>query len=349
MYDFLCLSPHGTGSISLTNYLNQHRFVHVAAFFDDEKSDILSYERFVRPWTRVVGYATKDYHIPAIAKKNLEAARRILLIQTTRDPIEALISLANWRVFASRFWPLFYGRAKQEIDVDAVITSILEKYVKPHAAELAYEADTFKRHVIIDVSELRGAGAERVVRELWLALCGDADIRNQLSNHFAPLGSPRYHYLSKFHMGLDVGEFHVDLFGIPDKELRVGAYDHERNIFISRDCRLHTYADINTLLPSLGLTGQLHMCTNHTQWFTLHPKSHPIILEQAIPAFEKQMRRFDMAFAESQRESNFLFESIPLAQREIIKVEISRDFQEFKKRHPEVADRWSVTRSYLGI
>jgi hypothetical protein len=350
MYDFLCVLPHNTGSHSLTHYINQHRQVHLAPDMSISRADdVLSYERYFRPWVKTIGVATKDFHLPERAAKLLSATKRDLLIQTVRDPVQSLVAAWNYHLFAVRLRELAKRDPGHQSLDDFISRNILEN-LKSHAVEVAYEADSFKEHLIIDVEELRGEKAGVTVRGLWVRLAGNADPQNLVSAWFAPLGSRQFTQLKEFGtLGVEVGNRVCRFSPMPEGQLWTGYFNANKGIYNGWGQPLITYPDPNVLLPSLKLSGPLHMCPITEEWLAVHPMIRDSVLDRVRPWFENHMRWLDGIFFEAEKAMTFSVDDLTPAQADKLKIALEPDFAAFRNRHASVADRWLITRKFLGV
>ena len=351
MYDFLCLVPHANASHSLIHYLNQHRLMQVASYMSLSRSfgDILAYERRLRPWIKTIGAATKDYHDPEIAAIILGATKRDIVIQTVRDPVESFVAQTNNHRFLCRFETLIGRDAPQE-PVEDLIADAVTRFITPAAAEDAYQVDTFRRHILVDVEDLKGDKAQGTVEMLWRELCGDDDPANRSSNHFKPLGSRGYSKLREF--GAIRWAFAedqvIELHPVAEGDLWTNYFDATKNRYVAYDTVLLQYPNVNDLLPSLRLEGSLNVCVYPHEWHSLHPHVRAALGTQIRPLFEKQMRALNAAFPEAEKAMTFTLDSLTPVQVELLKAGIDDDFRTFMRRHPAAAERWTVTRAFLG-
>jgi hypothetical protein len=351
MYDFLCLFPHAAASHSLIHYLNQHQLMQVASYTSVSRSldDIFAYERHIRPFIKTIGVATKDYDVPDIVQKILGATKRDLLIQTVRDPVQNFVAQVNNGLFVLQLNKAL-GRAADPWTIEWAITDALTRYITPAAAEDAYEASSFKTHVIVDVEQLKGDMAVKTVQSLWLVICGNANPANFPNAVFKALGARGFTQLrsSAGYTAIYINT-KIPIMPLADGDLWLGYYDAKTNIYGGKEVRLHTYPDGNALLPALRLNCPVHMCTYPAVWHGLHPKIRAPLIHALMPGFEQTMAQFNKIFAAAETAMTFSLDSMTPLQHEMLKAGVAADFSVFMRRHPEVAEKWTVTRSYLGI
>ena len=352
MYDFLCVFPHANASHSLIHYLNQHRLMHVAPYTSLCRSldDVLAYERHLRPWVGTIGAAAKDYHDPEIVETLLTATKRDTVIQTVRDPVESFVAQTNNAWFVARFEKLV-GREEQRQTVEELIADAVTRFITPAAAADAYQTHTFRRHLIVDVDDLKGDKAQGTVEMLWRELCGDADPINRVSNYYKPLGSRAFSKLREFgtlRWTFAEGQS-IEIHPVAEGDLWTGNFDARKNRYFAHTEQLLTYPDVNELLPALKLKGSLSACVYPYAWHALHPHVRAALEAGLRPVFEKQMRALNQLFPEAEKAMTFTLDSLTPVQAELLKAGIEDDFRTFLRRHPAAAERWTVTRGFLGL
>lgn len=352
MYDALCLFPHANGSHSLIHYLNQHRRLHVAPYTTLCRSmdDLLAYERNIRPWMPVVCAATKDYHLPDVAEKFLAVSKRDIIIQTTRDPVESFVAQTNNDFFVRTFDAVGAGKPVPPPVMEEIIADAVTRFITPAAAEKAYETDSFERHILVDVEDLKGTKAQGTVESLWSMLGGDAAPENRVSNHFRAIGSRSYARLRavgpfQFH----VGALPVMIFPVQEGDLWNWYYDAPNNYYAGRDAVLWEYEDVNLLLPAMRLSGPLRVAAIPQEWNRVHRAVRDAVIPQILPVFEQRMRAINHIFAEAEKAMIFKLDNLTPVQTDMLKFGIEEDFRTFLRRHPQTAERWTVTRNFLGI
>ena len=325
--------------------------MHVAPYTSIYRSlqDVTAYERNIRPYVKIVGISTKDYHLPEVTKALLEVTKRDLVIQTVRDPIESFISRMNREFFLDSLHKL----ANQPFDrfsVDDTITDAVVRTITPTAAEAAYEVSTFKEHIIIDVEDLKGDRAEATVRSLWLRLCGDASPANTSHAAFKPIGSRAISQIRTFgSIFIKSENIKIHIFPVVDGDLWIGYFDPINNFYSGKEAILNTFPDIRELAPDLKLDGPVHMAAYAHNWYKIHPKIRPHLCAAAKVYFIKQMRRFNDMFVEAEKTMTFTLDSMTPLQREILKASLEDDFFSFRRRHPAVVERWAMARTFFGV
>jgi hypothetical protein len=352
MYDFLCLFPHANASHSLTHYLNQHTKMHVAIYTSLCRSldDLLAYERNLRPALKSIGAATKDYHDPAIAEKFLAVTKRDIVIQTVRDPVESFVAQTNNAWFIRKFFELT-GKDGTREPVEELIADAITRFITPAAAEKAFEVDSFKQHIIIDVEDLKGDKTKGAVEALWRTLCGDDDPAHRTSNHYKAIGSRGFVKMRErggFVCNVADGK-QITVYGVADGDLMTSYFDAKHNVYSARDMVIAEYPDASALVPALRLTGPLRICVFPHEWSLLHPRLRDWLVPQIRQAFEQQMVTLNRIFAEAEKAMDFSLDVMTPVQQELLKMGIEDDFRTFMRRHPAAAERWTVTRSFLGI
>jgi hypothetical protein len=352
MYDFLCLFPHANASHSLIHYLNQHTKMHVAPYASLSRSldDLLAYERNLRPALKTIGAATKDYHDPEIVKKFLDVTKRDIVVQTVRDPVESFVAQTNNSWFVRKFSELM-GKGGARESVEELIADAVTRFITPAAAEKAFEVDSFKQHIIIDVEDLKGDKTQGAVETLWRTLCGDDNPAHRTTNHYKPIGARNFTKMREFGaFALNIAEGkRLTVHGMADGDLMNNYFDAKQNTYGARDVVLMKYPDAAQLVPSLRLTGPLRVCAYPYEWHLLHPRLREMLLPEVCRAFEIQMAVLNKIFAEAETAMDFSLESMTPVQKELLKVGIEDDFQTFMRRHPAAAERWTVTRTCLGL
>ncbi len=352
MYDVLCLFPHANGSHSLIHYLNQHRRVHVAPYTSLCRSmdDLLAYERNIRPWMPVVCAATKDYHLPDVTEKFLAATKRDIVIHTIRDPVESFVAQTNNEYFIRSFDAFAVNKPLEPVVMENTISDAVTRYITPAAAEEAYRVETFARHIMIDVEDLKGDKARGTVENLWRILCGDASPENRVSNQFKAIGSRAFARLRAVGgFQFDAGPLAVTIFPHVEGDLWNWYYDAPNNYYASREAVLWTYDDVNALLPALRLSGALRICAPPQEWYRIHRVVRDGVLKDIVARFEERMRIINFIFAEAEKAMTFTLEKLTPVQADLLKFGIEDDFRRFLQRHPQEAGRWTVTRKFLGI
>ena len=303
-----------------------------------------------RPAVRTIGAATKDYHDPALVEKILGATKRNIVVQTVRDPIESFVAQTNNTWFTHRFAEIT-GKGRVRETVEELIEDAVTRFITPAAAEAAYEVDSFRQHIIVDVEDLKGDKTEGAVEALWLALCGDASPANRVSNYYKPIGSRSFAKLREF------GGFQCSvpggppllIFAIPEGDLWTGFYDATANIYRGREQILKSYPDAAAMAPALRLTGTLNMCAFPHEWCAIHPTMRAALLPVIAQSFEAHIHRVNEMFSDAEKAMDFTLESLTPAQAQQLRVGIESDFRTFMRRHPAAAERWSVTRGFLGL
>ncbi len=352
MYDFLCLLPHAHASYSLIHYLNLHKHMHVAPYASISRSldDIMAYERNFRPCIDCIGISTKDYHDPEIVSQVLGATRRDLIIQVVRDPIECFVSQVNNAAFIKRIRTLLNLEADPPMTMEEFIGDAVTRYITPYEAYRTYKADTFKRQVIIDVEDLKAGKIDGTLNRLWDLICGDSRDESLSSrNYHTSIGSKRVVNLRAYG-GFYYREENLEIRIQPyaEGDLWRGDYNAIHNRYNGREVCLHHYPDINQYLPSLGLQGALHMCTDPFHWHQVHPKLRESIIGKCKPLFEDRMRTFDQIYKAADSGRLFTLDDLSSVQKEILKASIAHDVNGFGSLYPEVVEKWSVTNAFLA-
>ena len=351
MYDLLCLFPHANASHSLIHYLNQHRRMHVAPFTSIARSldDVLAYERNLRPFVPTIGVSTKDYDTPDITEKILEATKRDLVIQTVRDPVNSFVSQTNNELFLDKLHKLA-GAPSTLLTIEERIADAVTRYITPAAAEIAYQIDSFKEHILIDVEDLKADKAAVTVKSLWRRICGSAEQSDLTSGWFLPIGARQFAQLRRFgSFKAACHDIRVVVHPVIEGDLWTGYYHAQKNVYAGKETILHTVDDARELLPSLRVGGKLHAVVYPQDWYKLHPRIREVIRERVPQLFAEQLRRFDRVFAQAETAMTFTIEALTPVQRELLKLGIEEDFRTFQRRHPDVADRWTESRTFLGV
>lgn len=354
MYDFLCLFPHTCASHSLLHYLNFHKDMHLASYQSILRSgvdNVLDYERNFRPFINTVGVLSKNIEDQRWVKSILNASDRKLLVQSVRDPIGAFVSQLNQ---ARGLAIITQARGDKEepydlVSIEQKISDALLKYLSHAKASQAYEAESFDRHIVFDTSELKGDRVEGLLKELWIAICGNADEENLIPNRkYISLGSQLIYDLRRGgNFTYEIGGQILGIYPLVDGDPWLGSYYPDTNRYNGFTERLHSFPDINEYLPAMGLSGPLHMCARPANWGAVHPKLRPKLVEQCIPIFEKRMRTFGKYYELLKEITLFTADDFTPLQKEIFKASIQADVAKFGRLHPEIVEKWDVTNSVL--
>lgn len=352
MYDFLCVLPHGCASHSLTHYLNLHKDLHVAPYpsITHSQDDILAYERNFRPFITNIGIATKDYADGAFAESILAACTRRLLIQTVRDPVDSFVSLIRNNRSHRKLTELRGGSPPPEASIESFITEASTQFLTHGQAEMAYEASSFDTHILLDVVDLRGDKIHPNLESLWTAICGSARAEDiSPCDEYISLGSKFVFDLRQFcGFFYEEGPLRIEIKPRPDGDLWQGTYYPKENRYDGWEEILHTFPDINAYLPSMGLSGPIHMCAYASQWAGVHTKLRPKVIENCIPLFETNMRWLDQAYRATDSITPFELDDLTTLQSEMLKASIHADVTAFGQRHPEIAGKWETTNALLN-
>lgn len=351
MYDFLCLLPHGTGSHSFLHYLNLHKEIHVASFVSvgTDKSRIAAHEKNFRPYIDCIGLSAKHYHNQDWVNHALSVCDRRLLIQSTRDPVECLISQIN----NNRMVAIIYEASGSKLpfkSIDEQIFEGAEKYISHHRATETYQAHSFDDHIVIDITELSPINVEETLTRVWLKICGRADRTHLISNDYrTAFGSKYLRYLRDYgKLVFKDGMIELPLRAKPDADMVEGQYDALANLYIGEETCLHTFSDINDYLPALDMSGPLNMCTVPSYWNSVHPKLRPKILKRGIMFFEESLRSMNQVFKTVKEANTFTIDDFTDSQKELLKKAIGDDVAAFGAQNPSVVKNWTVTNEFLG-
>lgn len=351
MYDFLCLLPHGTGSVSFVHYLNLHKKMHVASFqWVAGREDLIeAHEKNFRPFFDHVGLSSKTYHKRLWVQNILNACSRQLLIQTTRDPVGCLVSQIYNAELIARIRSML-GLAYESQSIEHQISYAAKAYITHHRAACAYEAAGFDEHIVVDMSEFMPGRAGETLKKLWLTICGNADRECLVSEDYhVDIGSKYLRFLREYGTVKyqDVG-IELELVPITEGDLATGKYLPTLNQYIGNEVCLHTFPDINEYLPAMQMSGQLRMCTTPAQWTSIYPKLRSKVAQKCILVFEENMRALNHVFLLLMRTKQFAVDDFTDAQRETLKELIAEDVTEFEKRHPAVVEKWTVTNDFMN-
>ena len=350
MYDFLCVFPHANASHSLTHYLSQHPQVFASTYTSIYRSldDIFAHERHLRPWISNVGIVTKDYHDPDIARKISDSVSRRHALLTVRDPVGSVVAQRNNSLFLNGFSKALNRPFNLET-VEEHIQDAIKRYVTPTAAEDAYDLRSYEQYRIVDIDELKGANAAKTVSSIWAQLGADISLPELAGAKFPPLGSRGYTQLRGLPLVGQIANAEIQFFAKPDDELWLGYYDAKKNLYSGREQTIHTFENSSDVLPSFKLAVPLHISVYEAQWASVHPHIRQGLARKVVPGFINHLRILDSAYAFGETHMTFTVESFTPLQRDILASGIEDDFSTFLRRHPEVAERWTVTRSFLGI
>ena len=351
MYDFICLTPHTCASHSLLHYLNFHKEMHLASYQSIQSNfdDILAYERNFRPFISTVGVHTKDYMSPNIVSGVLKASDRRLFIQAVRDPIESFVSQVQTEQLISRINELRKLENAPRVSMKEQIAYAVPRYLCHAKASRVYEADSFDKHIIFDVSEMKGDKVEGLLKKLWIAMCGNADEENLVPNRqYISLGSKLLSDLRKTG-GISYREAGIELTILlcPDGDVWQGRYDATLNQFRGWQERLYAFPDINAYLPSLKLSGPIHMCARPSEWCQVHPKLRPKIIERCIPLIEARMRDFEKWYSLASAMTLFTVDDFTPLDKDMLRASIQADVAEFGRRNSAVVEKWDVTNRFM--
>lgn len=351
MYDFLCLLPHATASHSFLHYVNLHKDLHVASFMNlgHVSSKIEAHKRNFRPYIQHLGLSSKIYHKPEGVKSILDACRRNLIIQTVRDPVSCLVSqINNTQMVAIIHQTIGFDYGLPSIDQQ--IVDAVTKYITHYRASMAYEADSFDQHIVVDMTDLMPNKTEATLNKLWHAICGNANHDRLISEDYhSELGSKFSRYLREY-ATLTYDDVGVK-FGLAprtDGDLMIERYQPATNKYLAYDTCLHTFPDINEYLPNMQATGPLHMCAVASEWNVVHPKIRPEILSRCISFFEQNMRVMNHVFGLARQAPKFTLEELTASQKDHLRNSIGDDVAEFSKRHPAAVENWAVTNEFLN-
>ncbi len=352
MYDFLCLMPHATGSVSFLHYLNLHREMHVASFqsIGTSVERLEAYEANFRPFFKHLGVSAKNYHDPDWPNTLLSTCSRRLLVQAVRDPIGCLVSQINNARQISALREIL-GIPYEAKSVDEEITWAVEGYISHQRAEQAYHAASFDEHIIVDMSEIMPDTVKGTLDRLWTKICGDADDSNIITpaSLFVDHGSIYLRFIREYgKLNIKIGSVQLEIIPKSDGELELERYKPVLNEYFAYDLNVHTFPDIGAYLPTLQMSGALHICVPSVDWNAIHPKLRPKILEEIIPAFEDNMQALNQALVKLMRLTPFTANDFNSSQRETLKRFIQDDVERFESRHPDVVGKWAATEDFLN-
>lgn len=350
MYDFLLVAPHGHASHSLIHYLNQHPDLEVAPYLAILRNweDVGQYERAFRPWIKSVGISTKHFSKPHAAAAILNATQRSVMIQVVRDPVETFVSIYRAQQLADVLYLKLDPAPPNEgpIDPAALIDSCLTRYLNPTAASDVFEADKFQAHILVDVLDLRGDGAEVTVKALWNILVGNADVPDLA---FKPLGSSPYHMVRTFlNPEFRVGPTSIPLTFRYDGDHMTGYHDPSVDAYVGHEERIYTFPEAMAVLPNCGVAGPLHLCAARPAWSQTHPKMRPGMLKMLVPHALQVLNNFNTAYAEALKAVTFSLDDLTPAHKDLLKAGLEGTVTTFAKRHPAVVERWKTTTAFLG-
>jgi hypothetical protein len=346
MYDFILLAPHGSGSNSITRYINQHPEMTVAPYQVIQRSldDVSAYERLFRPWMKSVGIATKDYATRTTVEGVLAASQRNTLIQMVRDPIEMVVSLYRTAQMVTAL-SQGLGNPMPLITLDEHIDTALTWYITPAAAAAAYQAHTFASHTVIDTSELRGPGSEAVTKSIWRRFAGTDTVPNAV---YKPLGSNPYHMTREFlnHVFF-VEKLKINLAirfeGDVDWSVKL-----RESTYYGPEARLHSFPDARTVMPNCGISDALHIWAPGIRWVSLHPSLRIPVAKKHLPDVLMKIGIFNDAYGKAAKQITFSANDFSPTQRETLKRGIGNDVATFLKQHPSLTEKWKTTVAFLG-
>lgn len=348
MYDFLLLTPHNCASHSLTYYLNQHPELHVAPSVSIQRSmdDVGAYERHVRPWFRKVGIGSKTYSSPDVVTAILAATERQVCVFVFRDPLESFVSNAkNVQLFGTLKRHL--GREPQILDIDREIQEALANYISFGAAARAYDLESFERVIAIDIEDLKGSSATVTVGYLWRQLVGHDDVPDAV---FEPMGAKPYHALREFcSFRVQAHDHVISTRGRYDGDLWHGLFSPLKKSFVGHEECLHTFPDAMAVLPAFGVRGRLNVCVLSRDWSAFLPDIRKQLKPRVISTFLEQAALLNRAYEDGTRAMTFTLDQLTTKQADTLRRGLEEDLVTIFALYPEIAQKWSTTRAFLGL
>jgi hypothetical protein len=313
--------------------------------------DILAHKRNLGAWKKYIGIATKDYHDPQIAAQISASVTRKFAFMTVRDPVESVVSQRNHGLFLNTFFKSLDKPFKLHTPLEH-IQDALKTFVTWAAAEDAYQLHTYEQYRLIDVNELKGDAARLTVASLWKNIGVDVPDHVLAAAKFPNLGASNYGQLRHSHMTLKLKPPVPNpllLVARPADDLWIGYYDAKGNLYSGTEEIIHTFENPNEVLPSCNFKVPLHMATYPGRWTQVHPSIREKVKHSILPEFISYYAIFDRAYAMGRSQMTFTLDQFTPLERDILAAGLELDFKTFMKRHPAVAERWTMTRQFLGV
>jgi hypothetical protein len=237
------------------------------------------------------------------------------------------------------------GKPAPQESVDQFISTAVEKYITPGKAANAYDAHTFKSHLVIDVSALRGAGSESTIKELWKFFSVPQEVPN---TKFKPLGSAPYHMLREFaNHFVSFGNLEFHLAARLDGDLP-WSITLSNSSFYGYEARLHSFPDARAIFPNGEISEPLHIWAPGVSWSALPPSVRLPFAQKHVTAFVERLKLFNDAFGKAKQLVTFTVDDLTTSQREALKRGIGSDVEDFVRKHPAPTSAWKTTRQFLG-
>ncbi|MBM3514351.1 MAG: hypothetical protein FJX59_11645 [Alphaproteobacteria bacterium] len=294
----------------------------------------------------MVGIATKDYDDAKTVKIISDATRRATLIQIVRDPIECFVSQVRARQYRAVLIPQL-GKKFEDFTPEAGIADAVSRYITPGAAAEAYLADSFERHVVVDVADLKGDRSAATVAQLWRQLCGDDNVD---APTFQPIGSREFVLVRTYSRAkADVAGRSRAFTARLDGDHWTGYFNALTGTYQGAEARVCTFPDASELMPSLGSRLPIHVFTDAEMWHSIHPSLRQPIARLVAKSLAERLKRLDPIHAAAKAAMTFTLADLTPVQRDLVRFGIEEDYAKFRKRQPAAAERWTQTREFLGV